>query len=156
MGLEFRFGVLGEAWNLNDRREWLMDGSAAVWWTFANRVMLVTEFHATRVFQEPSRPAFVNGFTPVVRWRVFEPGPWKLFVELGPGISWSDTRVPPRGTRFNYLLLAGAGLSRRITRQSHAIVSGRWVHLSNNGREGRGRNPDIEAIGGYTGIALAF
>ena len=156
LGIEFAGGVFTEAWNLNDRKEWLADGTASVWWAFAQGWMLVTEFHATRVFQSPSRAAFVQGVTPLVRWRVIEPAAWSLFVDLGPGISWSDTAVPPRGTRFNYLLLAGAGLSRPLGRQSHAIVGFRWLHVSNNGREGRVRNPDIEAIGAYAGISLVL
>ena len=156
IGIEFALGAFNEAWNLNDRREWLVDGTASVWWAFRDGAMLVTEFHAARVFQNPSRAAWVNGFTPLLRWRLLEPGAWTLFVDVGPGISWSDTTVPPRGTRFNYLLLAGSGLARRLGRQSHAIVGFRWLHVSNNGREGRGRNPDIEALGGYAGVSLSF
>ena len=156
LGIEFALGAFNEAWNLNDGREWLLDGTAGVWWSFADRAMLVTEFHAARVFQSPSRAAYINGFTPLLRWRVLQPRSWTLFVDLGPGISWSDTVVPPRGTRFNYLLLAGTGLSRRIGAQTHAVVGFRWLHVSNNGREGRGRNPDIEALGGYGGISVAL
>ena len=156
LGVEFTLGWLGEAWNLNDGREWLLDGTAAVWWTFADRLMLVTEFHAARVSQATPRPAFVNGFSPQLRWAVRRSERWNLFVELGPGISWSDTTVPPRGTRFNYLLLAGSGVSRRLSRQCHAVAAFRWLHISNNGREGRGRNPDIEALGGYGGLAVTF
>ena len=156
LGLEFALGVYNEAWNLNDRREWLVDGTAGVWWSFADRAMLVTEFHAARVFQAPSRAAYINGFTPLLRWRLFQPRSWTVFVDVGPGISWSDTAVPPRGTRFNYLLLAGTGVSRRIGRQTHAVAGFRWIHVSNNGRDGRGRNPDIEALGGYGGISVAL
>jgi len=156
LGVEFTLGWLGEAWNLNDGREWLLDGTAAVWWSFADRLMLVTAFHAARVSQGTPRPAFVNGFSPQLRYALRRSERWTLFVELGPGISWSDTTVPPRGTRFNYLLLAGSGVSRRLTRQCHALAAFRWLHISNNGREGRGRNPDIEALGGYGGLAVVF
>ncbi len=164
LGIEITGGVFIEAWNLNDGREALVEGRAAVWWTVIDNLTLLFEFHALRVFQDPSRAAFVNGFTPVARWHALKGGrhpvdalpTWSAFVELGPGISWSDTRVPPRGSEFNYLALAGGGLMGRLGRQTHVLAGFRWVHLSNNSLEGRARNPDIEALGGYAGISVAF
>lgn len=156
IGLEFSGGVLVEAWNLNESREWLVDGTAGVWWAFADRALLVTELHFLRVYQEPFRTAFVNGFTPLLRWRVHRARRWTLFVDAGPGLSWSDTVVPPRGTKFNYLLLAGAGVSWPVARQAQVVGGFRWLHISNSGREGRSRNPDIEAIGGYAGVSVAL
>ena len=128
----------------------------STWWAFTPDATLVFEFHATRVFQHPARAAFVGGFMPLVRWRAVDARHWSVFVEGGPGLSWSDTGVPPRGTRFNYLLLAGSGLSRRVGRQTHALLGFRWLHLSNNGRAGRSRNPDIEALGPYAAVSVAF
>jgi hypothetical protein len=156
LGIAFKLGLLGEAWNVNRNRESLVDGDAAVWWCFADRAMLSVEFHAMRVFQHPERAAFVNGLTPVLRWQLLDRPAWLLFLEGGPGISWSDTVVPPRGTRFNYLLVGGGGLMRRLGPQVHALLGARLLHISNNGREGRDRNPDIEAIGGYAGISVGF
>jgi hypothetical protein len=156
IGVEAGGAALGEAWNLNDRREWLADGSLGVWWAFARRATLVVEFHVTRVFQDSSRDASVNGLVPLVRWRLADTRAGSLFVELGPGISWSDTRVPPRGTQFNYLIQGGAGFVRRLGQQTQAVIGARWLHLSNASREGRSRNPDIEALGGYAGVVLAF
>jgi hypothetical protein len=156
LGVEFNGAVFREAWNFNEATEWLVDGGAAVWWTYLDGAMLVVEFHATRVFQRSSRDGFVNSLNPVLRWRVVGRPSWQLFADVGSGISWSDTVVPPRGTRFNYVALAGAGLMRRLGRQTHAVASFRWVHLSNAGREGRSRNPDIEALGGFAGVVVAF
>jgi hypothetical protein len=164
IGLEIAGGLFIEAWNLNDRRESLVEGSAGVWWCMIDRLTVQFEFHAMRVFQDPNRAAFINGFTPVVRWHFFaspqqppsSASQWSVFVEVGPGISWSDTRVPPRGTEFNYLALAGGGLMGRLGRQTHMVTGFRWLHISNNGLEGRARNPDIEAFGGYAGISVAF
>lgn len=156
VGLEFAGGPFVEAWNLNEGREWLLAGTAGVWWAVTDRALLLTEFHVARVFQDPSRPAFINGFAPLVRWRLRRGPPWTLFADVGPGISWSDTAVPPRGTRFNFLLLGGGGAAWPIGRQVEALVGVRWIHLSNNGREGRRRNPDIEALGAYVGLSLAL
>lgn len=156
IGVEFTMGWLGEAWNLNDGREWLLDGTAAVWWTFADRLTVVNELHVAWVSQAAPRAALVQGFSPQLRWAAHRSERWAIFVQLGPGLSWSDTAVPPRGTRFNYLLLAGSGVSHRLTRQCHAVAAFRWLHISNNGREGRGRNPDIEALGGFGGLLVVF
>ncbi len=113
LGVEFGGAFLVEAWNLNDRQEWLADGSAAVFWSFTRRATLLVEFHATRVAQVSSRNAFVNGLEPQVRWRLFDIPGGTLFGEFGPGISWSDTRTPPRGTPFNYLIQGTVGVTRR-------------------------------------------
>jgi hypothetical protein len=156
LGVEFGGALMIEAWNLNDRREWLADGSAAVFWSFSRRATLLVEFHATRVAQASSRNAFVNGFIPQVRWRLFDIPGGTLFGEFGPGISWSDTRTPPRGTSFNYLVQGTVGVTRRLGNRSHLVTGFRWLHLSNASREGRGRNPDIEALGAYGGLSLAF
>jgi hypothetical protein len=156
LGVEFGGALLIEAWNLNDRREWLADGSAAVFWSFSRRATLLVEFHATRVEQVSSRNAFVNGLVPQVRWRLFDIPGGTLFGEFGPGISWSDTRTPPRGTAFNYLIQGTVGVTRRVGSRSHFVTGFRWLHISNASREGRGRNPDIEALGAYGGLSLAF
>jgi hypothetical protein len=156
VGVELGLGLLREAWDLNRGREWLADGTLSFWWAFVNRATLVVEVHATRVFQQPNRDAFVTGLTPVVRFQVLDKESLDLFTEIGVGAAWSDTVVPPRGTRFNYVGLAGLGVSRRLGRQTHAIVGFRLLHLSNNGREGRDRNPDIQALGGYGAVTIGL
>jgi hypothetical protein len=156
LGVEFGGALMIEAWNLNDRREWLADGSAAVFWSFTRRATLLVEFHATRIAQVSSRNAFVNGLVPQVRWRLFDIPGGTLFGEFGPGISWSDTRTPPRGTAFNYLIQGTVGVTRRIGSRSHLVTGFRWLHISNNSREGRARNPDIEALGAYGALSFAF
>lgn len=156
LGVEFTASALGEAWNLNNTHETLVGGSAGVWWTFANRTSLLVEFDAIRVFQESSRHAFVQGMTTMLRWHAVVGEGWTWFVDVGPGISWSDTRTPPRGTAFNYLAAANTGVLARVTEQSRVIVGFRWLHLSNSGREGRDRNPDIEALGAFVGVSVAF
>jgi hypothetical protein len=156
MGVEFGAGGLGELWHLNGSREWLAGGSAGVWWSYRDGYALIVQFHATQVFQREPRHAFVNGFVPSLRWRLAQLPRMDVFAELGLGVTWSDTRVPPRGTRFNYLAETAFGVMRRVGRQTHAVVGLRLRHLSNNDREGPGRNPDIEAIGGYAALAVGF
>lgn len=156
LGVEFAGTLLIEAWNLNEGREYLAGVNAAIWWAFRDRAALVVEMHATRVYQDEPRHGFVQGLAPLLRWQVYRTESWALFTELGPGISWSDTRVPPRGTRFNYLAIGGTGVTYRLGTHSEAIVGFRLLHISNAGREGRSRNPDIEALGPYAGVRFSF
>jgi hypothetical protein len=157
VGIELGIGSYVESWNLNDNgREWLLDGAFAIWWAPVNRATLLVEFHATRVFQASLRHAFATGLVPVLRLQVLDRRAWDLFAEVGLGRSWSDTAVPAGGTRSNYLALAGLGVSRRIARDTSAAVGFRWTHLSNNGREGHDRNPDIQGLGGFGAVTVAF
>jgi hypothetical protein len=157
VGIELSLGTYVESWNLNSNgREWLVDGGFSVWWAPVDRATLLVEFHATRVFQTSLRNAFVTGLVPIVRLQVLDRLPWGLFAEAGLGPSWSDTAVPAGGTRFNYLALAGLGVSRRVARHTSATVGFRWMHVSNNGREGHDRNPDIQGLGGVGAVSVAF
>lgn len=153
--IEFGLGWLDEAWNLNERREWLVAGSASLWWACSDRLAVGAEFQHARVFQR-TPDAFVQGLSPLVRFEVIERPAWRIYVEAGPGISWSDLDVPPRGTRFNYLFQGGAGVMRRIGRNAHVVGAFRFLHLSNHFREGRERNPDLETLGAFTGLSVSF
>jgi hypothetical protein len=155
VSVEFALGGLVEAWNLNREREWLLDATGSFWWAFGDDVALGAEFRHTRIFQETPN-AFLQGFSPLFRWRYLDRDHWEMFMEVGPGISWSDIETPPAGTKFNYLFQGSTGLLLRVARNIHALAAFRFLHVSNSGREGKHRNPDIEAMGGFGGIALTF
>jgi hypothetical protein len=152
---EFGLGGLVEAWNLNAGREWLLDATASIWWAYANDVALGVEFRHTRIYQATPN-AFLQGLSPLFRWRYLDRGSWGMFMEVGPGISWSDIETPPAGTKFNYLFQGSTGVLGRVGRNIHAFGAFRFLHVSNNGREGKNRNPDIEAMGGFGGVMLTF
>jgi hypothetical protein len=156
VGVEIGGALLSEAWNFNGNYEWIGDGSFAMWWAFKQGHALVVEFHAFGVHQARPRAAFVNGIMPIYRVRLFEGEKTSMFVELGAGVSWSDTDVPPRGTKFNYLIVTSAGLTHKLNDQIYAIASARVLHLSNASLMGPNRNPDIEAVGGYFGMFVGF
>lgn len=155
VSVEFALGGLVEAWNLNREREWLLDATGSFWWAFRTNVALGAEFRHTRIYQETPN-AFLQGFSPLFRWRYLNRDRWQMFMEVGPGISWSDIETPPAGTKFNYLFQGSTGVLRRVGRNIHALAAFRFLHISNNGREGKPRNPDIEAMGAFGGLALTF
>jgi hypothetical protein len=100
--------------------------------------------------------AWLLGLTTGVRGRLFRSRRVTAFWETEVGVSEADTYTPPRGTRFNYLVLGGAGTTVRVRPGLHLLASITWVHVSNNGLAGRDRNPDIEAVGPRFGIVLGF
>jgi len=79
---------------------------------------------------------------------------WTPYVEVINGLLGARHRVPPRGTNFNFLTQAGAGLILPLGRRWHPFVAARWFHIS-NGNLGR-YNPawDHWSIG--AGSRLAF
>jgi hypothetical protein len=100
--------------------------------------------------------AWLLGVTIGVRGRILGKGRVASFWEFEVGVSEADTYTPPRGTRFNYLALGGAGATVRIRSGVHLIAAVKWTHVSNNGLAGRHRNPDIEAVGPRIGVLLGF
>jgi len=64
--------------------------------------------------------------------------------------------VPDRGTRFNYLLEAGAGVWHPVGRRTSLLLKIRLLHLSNNSLKGPDHNPDIQALGAQAGVAVRF
>lgn len=50
----------------------------------------------------------------------------------------------------------GAGVMKQTRRNQHLLLAYRFLHLSNNHREGREHNPDLEMMGVYIGWAFSF
>jgi hypothetical protein len=100
--------------------------------------------------------AYLFGVTVGVRGRVYHRARVSAFLEFDVGVSEADTYVPPRGTRFNYLVLGAAGATIRCLPGVHLLASVKWVHISNNGLAGPSRNPDIEAVGPHLSMLLRF
>jgi hypothetical protein len=155
VGVEFGVAPLVEIWNLNGHREPMLEGNASFWGAIRNRVAIGIEFQHGYVFQH-TPGALVQGISPLVRWKIADNPEWDWFVEGGPGVSWSDLSTPPRGTKFNYLFQAGAGVLKRTGKSQHLLLAYRFLHLSNNHREGREHNPDLEMMGLYLGWSFSF
>ena len=155
VGIEFAAAPLVEIWNLNGHREPMVEVSASFWGAVSDRFMVGIEFQNGYVFQH-TPGALVQGISPLLRWRFADRPTWDWFVEVGPGVSWSDLDTPPNGTRFNYLFQAGAGAIKQFRSTQSLVLAYRFLHLSNNHREGRTRNPDLELMGLYAGWSFSF
>jgi len=144
-----------EAWNYNISHEELVGLIPGFTYGLLNGLQLVTSWPMYYVSQR-GVDAYLVGATVGVRGRVYRRERWTIFLEGRVGISDADTYVPPRGTRFNYLALGGGGVTLRLRRGVHGLAGLELIHLSNAGHAGRGRNPDIEAIGVRVGVLMAF
>lgn len=141
--------IAREAWDFNGNTEWLAGAVAGVDRRLWRAVSARGEALALRVAQQ-GPDAWLRGFTLGTRFRT-GPSRARALVDVAVGLSNATVAAPPRGTRFNYLAVVGAGVELpcggvRLT------VTGRWLHASNNGREGRARNPDIQALAAAIGI----
>ena len=155
VGLEVGVSPMLEVWNINEEHEEVIEGTAAFWGAIASRVAVGIEFHNAWILQE-APGAFVQGISPLVRVKLTNRPTWNWYAETGPGVSWSDLETPIRGTKFNYLFQAGTGVMRRMGGSSRLLIAYRFFHLSNNGREGKIHNPDLEMMGIYTGWSISF
>jgi hypothetical protein len=144
-----------ETWNYNGSHEELYGLTAGLTYGLGRGIVLTARSPLYYVSQR-GVDGFLFGGTFGVRGRVYRRKRVSLFLEFEVGISESDTDVPPRGTRFNYLALGSAGTTIRVRDGVHLIAGLKWIHVSNNGLAGRDRNPDIEAVGPTLGVLLGF
>jgi hypothetical protein len=144
-----------ETWNYNISHEELYGSVVGVAYGLGKGVVLTARSPLYYVSQR-GVDGLLFGGTIGVRSRVYRRPRWSLFWELEIGISQADTFVPPRGTRFNYLVLGGGGTTIRLRPGVHLMSGVRWIHVSNAGVAGRDRNPDIEAVGLQMGVLFGF
>jgi hypothetical protein len=141
--------VLREAWDYNGSSETLagvtLGADRRVWHGVAVRGEIV----ALRV-EQVDGDAWLGGFTVGMRLRWGGAGR-RPFTDVAVGSSNATRPVPSGGTRVNYLAVIGAGIERPAGPMTLSM-SARWTHVSNNGREGRRRNPDIQSLG----VAVGF
>lgn len=144
-----------ETWNYNNNHEIMAGAVVGVSYGLKKDLALVLTAPLHYVDQRGTN-AWLLGATWGVRWRVLGIGRLGVFVEGDVGVSRAETYTPPRGTRFNYLALGGAGLTMRLAPGTHLLTGMTWIHVSNGGFAGRDRNPDIEAVGPRLALLLRF
>ncbi len=142
-----------EAWDENQSRDTVAGVSLAFTYAFRDGWTLVGEAVGYRVDQPAPIPR-LGGLLGLVRRRFYERGDVAVFADAGLGASYADAPVPTRGTRFNYLLQAGVGMTHRLTPRFGLVGHIRHLHLSNNGLAGSSRNPDIQSLGVQVGVLM--
>jgi hypothetical protein len=155
--LELAGLYLIEAWDLNGTpRDRLAGGSLGVSLPVHESWAAVIELLGMQVVRQAPPDAALVGLSALLRKRLTSGQQWSFVVEGGFGASYASVEVPARGTRFNYLLNAGAGVTRPVGRRTSLLLKIRLIHLSNNSLKGRDHNPDIQALGAQAGITVHF
>jgi hypothetical protein len=149
-GVDVAAAALTEAWDLNGERETLAGVIAGVEQRLWRAFFLRVEGTVLRVSQQ-SEDAWLRGVSVGTRLR-WGTGRVVPFVDLAVGASHATERVPPAGTQFNLLAQAGGGARIALSETLGVDLAARWFHVSNNGREGRARNPDIQSLGAVVAV----
>lgn len=153
--VELSGAALGEAWNYNTSREELSGMHAGL--AHAVRDGIALRVGPTLWYVGQRGPdAFVMALEGGARWAVWRRGPRALTLDLAVGASRAESPVPPGGTRFNYVFHTGATFVWPLAGRARALAGASWLHLSNNRATGRGRNPDVQALGVHLGVLLPF
>jgi hypothetical protein len=144
-----------EAWNYNISHEELYGMGQTL--TYGLRDGLALRIGQRFIYvSQRGQDGVLLGLTTGVRGRFFARGRVSAFLQAEIGITYSAIAAPPRGTRFNYLAIGGPGVMVRLSDRAHLFTTLEIAHVSNKGIEGRGRNPDIEAIGPSIGLNFRF
>jgi hypothetical protein len=136
--------ILSEAWDYNLSREVVAGLVSGVDRRAWRALHVRAEGSLLRVAQRGA-DAWLTGATLGVRARWRRSGP-RAFADLAGGISRATLRVPPQGTAFNFLLVSGVGVAIPMG-GVWLDIGARYLHISNNGREGHDRNPDVQSLG---------
>ena len=144
-----------EAWNYNASHEELYGLSEGVTYGLKRGLVLRANQRFAYVSQR-AEDAVLLGLTIGVRGRVYSRGRLSAFLQADLGISHTAIATPPRGTRFNYVAMGGAGALFALRPRLHLVTALQLIHLSNASLKGPSRNPDIEAIGPSVGLLIRF
>jgi hypothetical protein len=133
-----------------------------VGWTVAPRLELGIELHPVFWINQPQVPdgkdrqntlAFAGDA--ILRWYPVQTGRQVApYAEIALGLCGSADRIPPSGTRANFLVQAGVGIAVRTGRRWSAVVGWRWYHISNAnfGEHNPGVNFSLLLVGGRISI----
>src|SRR5687767_4279888 len=97
-----------EAWNYNVSHEEMWGIVPGVTYGVGRGVAVTATWPMYYVAQRGSN-VWAVAATIGVRGRLYRRGRLSAFWEFDVGVSKAETYTPPRGTRFNYLALGGAG-----------------------------------------------
>jgi lipid A 3-O-deacylase PagL len=96
----------------------------------------------------------IEGF---MRCHVLNYGSWSLYGEAGLGFWLGSEPVPAGGTKYNFELTVGGGITKQIAEDLHLMCGIRWYHLSNGSFwNSADKNPGLDAYMFYTGLMFQY
>ena len=149
------------AYDFEDEDAWPASGSVSASYYVWDNLSIGGELNAYHVRQPgDDAAAYGAGLTlkhHLLRWDEGTGHAKTLYFDGGFSTFDADEPVPPGGTEFNYVTRLGLGLTWQIDDNVHFLTGARFFHLSNAGKEGRVRNPSIDAaVEGFVGIMITF
>lgn len=136
---------LRAAYNLTD-----IFGSNDAW--YRGNVQLVGELFIAEIFNTVGGGSIVVGPNVLARYNFIQPG-WKIvpFIQMGPGLVYTDTDNNAIGSNYCFQLNAGAGFRYLINDDWAVSLEADWHHMSNAGLADS--NLGSDTIGGQFGIS---
>jgi hypothetical protein len=157
----FRQGLWTVEWtgsvmkDLGPQESFMSGGGFGVSYYFIENVALSAQVSGLFVDQPVEDAAAVEADL-LLRHHLFHFDRYSFFLDVGAGLFEGDERVPASGTRFNFALQSGLGLTCRLRDNLYLIGGARYYHLSNADLEGDARNPSLNGVRGYFGLMFTF
>jgi hypothetical protein len=93
----------------------------------------------------------------IMRCHVLNYGSWSTYGEAGLGFWLGSEPVPARGTKYNFILTAGGGVTKQLSDDVHLMVGLRWFHLSNGSFfNNANHNPGLDGVMSYLGLMYQY
>ncbi|MEM7246325.1 MAG: acyloxyacyl hydrolase [Acidobacteriota bacterium] len=98
----------------------------------------------------------VFGVDALLRWRFAEGERWELALVGGLGVVRFDSPFPAVASRTNFEDQVGLELAWYLNEQLRLLLGVRYLHVSNAGLFGGGRNPGYDAFVPQLGLAWSY
>lgn len=106
------------------------------------------------VGQDAGDDALLVGLSAMLRWHFLRRADWSVYAELGIGLVYATSPVPPDGSRLDFTPQAGIGCSVALGDQARLMLGIGWYHLSN--ARTTDTNFGIDALAATARISLPF
>lgn len=148
--------AFGFGYGFGDDKERALEARYSLGYYLFDWVSLHAELTARHFHIPDGETAVGIALSPIIRLHPLA-RPWgSVFVDGGVGAMLATERVPENGTSFNFQPQVGAGASLRISEDARLVTGVRWVHTSNAGVFGPGRNAGMEMLVPYLDFAWEF
>lgn len=136
-----------------DRASAIVHADIGVGYFFWDDIVLNLEANGWYFFQDGTN-SIGYGAAFVPRWYFATWYSFALYGELGFGGIWTDERVPPGATHFNFTELGGIGAQVPMSDIASITLGVRYRHISN--ARSKSFNPGFDGIDTHLGLVFSF
>ena len=149
-GLKRWYGQGAAGIDVNDASSFGLLG-AGISHFFANGHSINAELNSL-YFAQTGEDALGLNLAVLLRWHFHRQPNWSLYIDGGAGVLGTTSKVPSRGSSFNFTPQVGGGATIQLSNQQRLMLGLRWHHISNG--ELYESNPGRDSIMGYVGLNL--